>query len=150
MAKRSSSLTRSKGPYWRFFTIGKLHLNWNICMLCTSLWLLRLDKLQPSSQIVAGNRSHLSEIFSRLLTLTLHTFILTQMSLSFPNVEPHVFWSTEWLQYLKRHWERGKSHKCFKICDEYCSFFCFFFYKTSTRLRIASLKKMSSSLTSES
>ena len=20
-----------------------------------------------------------------------------------------------------QHWGRGKSHKCFKICDEYCS-----------------------------
>ena len=30
------------------------------------------------------------------------------------------FGALRWLQYLNQHWGRGKSHKCFKICDEYC------------------------------
>ena len=40
--------------------------------------------------------------------------------LSFPNVEPHVFWSTEMTANPKSTLGKGKSHKCFKICDEYC------------------------------
>ena len=45
------------------------------------------------------------------------------MPLSFPNVEPRVFWRTEMTAIPNQHWWRGKSHndKCFKICDEYCS-----------------------------
>lgn len=31
------------------------------------------------------------------------------------------FGALRWLQYPNQHWGRGKSHKCFKICDEYCS-----------------------------
>ena len=40
--------------------------------------------------------------------------------LSFPNVEPRVFSSTQMTANPKSTLGRGKSHKCFKICDEYC------------------------------
>ena len=40
--------------------------------------------------------------------------------LSFPNVESRVFWSTEMTANPKSTLGRGKSHKCFKISDEYC------------------------------
>ena len=45
----------------------------------------------------------------------------SNVPLSFPNVEPRVFWSTEMTAIPNQHWGGGKSHKCFKICDEYCS-----------------------------
>ena len=51
------------------------------------------------------NRSHLSWIFSKFLTFTLHTFVLTQI----PNVEPSVFWSTEMTANPNQHWG-GKNH----------------------------------------
>ena len=43
--------------------------------------------------------------------------------LSFPNVERRVFWSTERddCNTHDQHCGRTKSHKCFKIGDEYCS-----------------------------
>ena len=49
-----------------------------------------------------------------------HLCFHSNVPLSFPNVEPSVFWSTEMTANPNQHWGRGKSHKCFKICDEYC------------------------------
>ena len=45
----------------------------------------------------------------------------SNVPLSFPNVELRVFWSTETTVIPKSTLGKGKSHKCFKICDEYCS-----------------------------
>ena len=57
------------------------------------------------------NGSHLSWIFSKFLTFTLHTFVLTQMcQLSFPNVEPSVFWSNEMTADPNQHWG-AENHK---------------------------------------
>ena len=50
-----------------------------------------------------------------------HLCSQSNVPLSFPNVEPRVFWSTEMTANPKSTLGRGKSHKCFKICDEYCS-----------------------------
>ena len=45
----------------------------------------------------------------------------SNVPLSFPNVEPSVFWSTEMTANPNQHW-RGVNHtRCFKICDEDCS-----------------------------
>ena len=55
---------------------------------------------------------------------SLHPCSHSNVPLSFPNVEPSVFWSTEMTANPNQHWGRGsgKSLKCFnKICDEYCS-----------------------------
>ena len=52
---------------------------------------------------------------------SIHPCSHSNVPLSFPNVEPSVFWSTEMTANPNQHWGRGKSHKCFKICDEYCS-----------------------------
>ena len=43
------------------------------------------------------------------------------LALSFSNVEPRVFWSSEMTVIPKSTLRNEKkSHKCFKICDEYC------------------------------
>ena len=84
----------------------------NICQLETKPTVLVTNR---------WNRRHLSWIFFKFLSFTLHTFVLTQM---YPSPSPMVshayFGALRWLQYPNQHWERGKSHKCFKICDEYC------------------------------
>ena len=47
----------------------------------------------------------MSWIFYKFLTLTLHTFVVTQMCpISFPNVEPSVIWSTEMTANPNQHW----------------------------------------------
>ena len=54
---------------------------------------------------------------------SLHPCPHSNVPLSFPTVEPSVF-SLKWLQtQINMTGERGsgKSLKCFKICDEYCS-----------------------------
>ena len=58
----------------------------------------------------------------KFLTFTLHTFVLTQMCPSPSPVLSHAYFGALWwLQYPNQRWEGGKSHKCFKICDEFCS-----------------------------
>ena len=92
----------------------KIHLDLNLSLFP----LFRLNTILVTNR---WNRNHLSWIFSQFLTFTLHTFVLTQM---YPSPSPMVshayFGALRWLQYPNQHWERGKSHKCFKICDEYC------------------------------
>ena len=76
-------------------------------------WRMYLASIPQATILVTNrwNRSCFSWIFSKFLTFTLPTFFLTQMC-SFPS---------PMLGHAYQHWERGKSHKCFKICDEYCS-----------------------------
>ena len=78
----------------------KLHLDLNLSLFP----LVRLNTILVTNR---WNGSHLSWIFSKFLTVTLRTFVLTQMRrLSFPNVDPSVFWSTEMTANPNQHWER--------------------------------------------
>ena len=56
------------------------------------------------------NRSHLPWIFSKFLTFTLHTFVLTQMCHSpSPMLSRAYFWSTEMTANPNQHWG-GRNH----------------------------------------
>ena len=83
-------------------------------------------RLQATTQAlivvtIRWNKSHFYWIFSKFLTFTLHTFVLTQMLPSPSPMLGHAYFGAlRWLQYSNQHWGRGKLHKCFKICDEYC------------------------------
>ena len=56
------------------------------------------------------NRSHLSRIFPKFLTFTLHTFVLTRMCRSCsPMLSRAYFGALKWLQTQIQHWG-GKNH----------------------------------------
>ena len=80
---------------------------------------LRIN-LQSASQFVETETIYL-EFFWKCIAFTLLTFVLTQMCPSPSPMfqEPHVFWTTEITVISKSTLGRGKSPKCFKICDEY-------------------------------
>ena len=81
---------------------------------CLTYW------LQYSPQIVETKPVFL-EFFGKFLTFTLLTFVFTQCAPLLPQC---------WATCILEHWDycntqinigkEGKSHKCFKICDEYC------------------------------
>ena len=73
--------------------------------------------LQCSSQIVS------LEFSLKLLTFTLHTFVLTQKSPSPSPMMSHVYFGA--LRHCNTQINirgRGNAHKCFRICDEYCCY----------------------------
>ena len=77
---------------------------------------------QYSSQIVETQTVSL-ELSPKFLTLTLHTFVLTQMCPSPSLILSHAYFEAlRRLQYPNQHWGRGSAHKCFNIFDEYCRF----------------------------
>jgi len=77
--------------------------------------------LQYSSQNVETDTVSL-EFSGKILTFTARTFVLTEMCSSPPPMLSHAYvGALRWLQYTNQHWGRGNEHKCFKICDEYCS-----------------------------
>ena len=88
--------------------------NFNFTVLCLPASRVIQSKLryilQYSSQIVETETVFL-EFSRKFLNINLHhTFVLSQMH---PSPSP-MLW------YPNQHWGRGKAHKYFKICDEYC------------------------------
>ena len=57
-----------------------------------------------------------------LHSLFTHLFSLKSAHISFLNVEPRVFWSTETTVIPKLTLGKGKRTQSSKICDEYCSY----------------------------
>ena len=76
--------------------------------------------LQSTSQIAETETVFLEFLMSYITSF--HVCSHSNVPLSFPMLSHAYFKPLRRLQYPNHHWGRGKSHKCFKICDEYCRF----------------------------
>ena len=83
----------------------KIHLDLNLS-------LFRLFQLNTILVTNRWNRSHLSWIFSKFHSWHLRS--LTNVSLSFPNVKPCIFWSTETTVIPKSTLGKGKITQVFQ------------------------------------